>query len=57
MILDGEAGPFDLAPGDVVYVPPTAFTSWNEALQQLLPTLQTVSSLLTPFVQIKYLSE
>jgi polysaccharide export outer membrane protein len=38
-------------------VPPTAFTSWNEALQQLLPTLQTVSSLLTPFVQIKYLSE
>ena len=56
-ILDGEAGAFELAPGDVVFVPPTALTSWNEALQQLLPTLQTVSSLLTPFVQIKYLSE
>lgn len=57
MILNGEAGPFDLEPGDVVFVPPTALTSWNEAIQQLLPTLQTVSSLLTPFVQIKYLSE
>lgn len=56
-ILDGEAGPFELAPGDVVYVPPTALTSWNQALEQLLPTLQTVSGLLTPFVQIKYLSE
>lgn len=56
-ILDGEAGPFELAPGDVVFVPPTAMTNWNEALAQLLPTLQTVSGLLTPFVQIKYLSE
>jgi polysaccharide export outer membrane protein len=56
-ILDGEASPFELAPGDVVYVPPTGLTSWNQALEQLLPTLQTVSGLLTPFVQIKYLSE
>jgi polysaccharide export outer membrane protein len=56
-ILDGEAGPFELAPGDVVFVPPTALTTWNEGLQQLLPTLQTVSGLLTPFVQIKYLSQ
>lgn len=56
-ILDGEAGPFELAPGDVVYVPPTGITSWNQALEQLLPTLQTISGLLTPFVQIKYLSE
>lgn len=56
-ILAGEAGAFELAPGDVVFVPPTAVTSWNEALAQLLPTLQTVSGLLSPFVQIKYLSE
>lgn len=56
-ILAGEAGPFELAPGDVVFVPPTALTTWNEGLAQLLPTLQTVSGLLTPFVQIKYLSE
>ena len=56
-ILSGEAGPFELDPGDVVFVPPTALTTWNEGLQQLLPTLQTVSGLLTPFVQIKYLSQ
>jgi polysaccharide export outer membrane protein len=56
-ILDGEAGPFELAPGDVVFVPPTALTSWNQVLQQLLPSLQTISGLLTPFVQIKYLSQ
>jgi len=56
-ILAGEAGPFELAPGDVVYVPPTALTSWNEGLAQLLPSLQTISGLLAPFVQIKYLSE
>jgi polysaccharide export outer membrane protein len=56
-IMNGEAGPFELAPGDVVFVPPTGLTSWNEGIAQLLPTLQTVSGLLTPFVQIKYLSE
>lgn len=56
-ILEGEAANFELAPGDVVFVPTTALTDWNQALEQLLPTLQTVSGLLTPFVQIKYLSE
>jgi polysaccharide export outer membrane protein len=53
----GEVGPFELAPGDVVFVPPTGITNWNEALNQLLPSLQTISGLLTPFVQIKYLSQ
>ena len=56
-ILKGEAAPFPLAPGDVVFVPTTAFTNWNQALGQLIPTLQAVSGALTPFVQIKYLSE
>ncbi len=56
-ILAGEAAPFELVPGDIVFVPTTALTDWNQALEQLLPSLQTVSGLLTPFVQIKYLSE
>lgn len=56
-ILAGEAASFELVPGDVVFVPTTALTDWNQALEQLLPSLQTVSGLLTPFVQIKYLSE
>jgi polysaccharide export outer membrane protein len=56
-ILQGEAAPFELVPGDIVFVPTTALTDWNQALEQLLPSLQTVSGLLTPFVQIKYLSQ
>lgn len=56
-ILRGEAASFALAPGDIVFVPETAVTSWNEALQQILPTLETISGLLNPFVQIKFLSQ
>jgi polysaccharide export outer membrane protein len=56
-LLSGEAADFQLAPGDVVYVPPTWVTSWNQVLSQLLPTLQTISGVLAPFVQIKYLSQ
>ncbi len=56
-ILDGEAAPFELEPGDIVFVPITKVASWNEVLTQLLPTLQVVSGVLSPFVQIKYLSE
>jgi polysaccharide export outer membrane protein len=56
-IMKGEAAPFELLPGDVVFVPPRAFTTWNQALEQLLPTLQTVAGLLNPFVQIRYLQQ
>lgn len=56
-ILDGEAADFPLAPGDIVFVPMTGLTGWNEALTQLLPSLQTISGLLSPFVQIKYLTQ
>ena len=56
-ILKGEAASFALAPGDIVFIPETKVTSWNEAIQQFLPTLQSISGLLNPFVQIKYLSQ
>jgi polysaccharide export outer membrane protein len=56
-IMHGQAAPFALEPGDVVFVPPKGFTNWNQALAQILPTLQTISGLLTPFVQIKYLQQ
>jgi len=56
-ILDGEAANFHLMPGDIIFVPTTALTDWNNAMQQILPTLQSVSGLLSPFVQIKYLRE
>ena len=56
-LMQGEAADFALAPGDVVYVPPTWVTSWNQVLAQLIPTLQTISGVLNPFVQIKYLQQ
>lgn len=56
-IIKGEAAPFPLAPGDIVFVPETALTRWNQAIGQLLPSLQGISALLNPFVQIKFLSQ
>jgi polysaccharide export outer membrane protein len=56
LILAGQAAPFALQPGDIVFVPPTAVASWNQVLQQLLPSLQTVTAGLSPFVDIKYLT-
>jgi polysaccharide export outer membrane protein len=56
-ILRGEAANFPLAPGDIVFIPETALTTWTEAMQQILPSLQVISGLLTPFVQIKFLSQ
>lgn len=53
----GETLPMQLAEGDVVYVPKNAFATWNDALAEMLPSLSAVSSLLQPFVQIKFLSE
>ena len=57
LILHGEALPFSLAEGDIVYAPRSVIGNWNQALQDLLPSLQSVSAILQPFVSIKYLSE
>jgi polysaccharide biosynthesis/export protein len=56
-ILQGEALPFALQPGDVVFVPPTQVASWNQVLDMLIPSLTTISGVLNPFVSIKYLSQ
>ncbi len=53
----GEAPPLQLMEGDVVYVPKNAFGTWNDVIGEILPSLQAVSSLLQPFVSIKYLSQ
>lgn len=57
LIMKGEALPFALEPGDIVFVPPTPVASWNAVLTMLLPTLNTISGVLNPFVSIKYLSQ
>lgn len=57
MIMEGRAASFALEPGDIVFVPPTAVATWNQVLTQVLPSLQTISAILNPFVSIKYLSQ
>ncbi len=55
MIVQGDALPMELCEGDVIYIPKSAMTSWNEAISELLPTLQAFGAILSPFVQLKYL--
>jgi protein involved in polysaccharide export with SLBB domain len=54
-ILQGDALPFPLRDGDIIYVPKNRFGNWNDALAEILPSLQTVSAVLQPFVQIRFL--
>lgn len=56
-ILQGKAAPFFLKSGDVVFVPQTVVSNWNQVIQQILPSLQAISGILNPFVSIKYLSQ
>jgi polysaccharide export outer membrane protein len=55
-ILNGETRPFSLSDGDIVYVPKNWVGNWNQAINELLPTLQLFGAVINPFVQIKYLS-
>jgi polysaccharide export outer membrane protein len=56
-ILRGEALPLMLREGDIVYVPKSDTGTWNDAIAEILPSLQAISTILQPFVQIKFLSE
>lgn len=56
-ILRGEALPMPLAAGDIIYVPRSHLGAWNDAINEMLPTLQAISALLQPFVNIKFLME
>ena len=56
-IIRGDALPMALAEGDVIYIPKSALTTWNEAISELLPTLSAFGAILQPFVQVKYLSD
>ena len=51
----GEALPFILQDGDLVYVPQGKLQSWNEAIADLLPSLNLINQMLQPYVQLKYL--
>ncbi|MGE0143862.1 MAG: polysaccharide biosynthesis/export family protein [Planctomycetota bacterium] len=51
-MLEGRALPFPLRAGDVVYVPRSGWGNWNDALNEILPSLQTVGAILNPFVSL-----
>jgi polysaccharide export outer membrane protein len=53
----GETLPFQLVDGDVVYVPKSTFGTWNDALTEVLPSLQAISALMQPFVTVKFLTQ
>ena len=53
----GLAMPFPLQLGDVIYVPRSGVGNWNQAINEILPSLQAVSAILQPFVQIKFLRD
>jgi polysaccharide export outer membrane protein len=55
-VINGEALPFQLVKGDIIYAPRSRIGNWNEAINEILPSLRLVSSLLEPFVQITYLN-
>lgn len=56
-VLRGKAVPMQMQEGDIVFIPKSAIGGWNEAIAELLPSLQTVSAILQPFVNIKYLNK
>ncbi|MGB7630484.1 MAG: polysaccharide biosynthesis/export family protein, partial [Candidatus Deferrimicrobium sp.] len=56
-IRSGKTLSMQLVEGDVVYVPRNAFGTWNDAIAEILPSLNVVSALLQPFVQIKFLKQ
>lgn len=55
-VLQGDALPFPLRDGDIVYVPKNGFGNWNDAIAELMPSLQIFGAVLSPFVSMKYLS-
>jgi polysaccharide export outer membrane protein len=45
-----------ILPNDVVYVPPKGIKAYNSDIRDIEPTFRLISNMLTPFVNIKYLS-
>lgn len=56
-ILEGESRQFPLSDGDIVYIPKNWVGDWNQAINEILPSLQLLGAVLNPFVQIKFLSD
>lgn len=42
-----------LKPNDIVYVQPRRMKGWNKAISEVVPFFNAISSILTPYIQIK----
>jgi polysaccharide export outer membrane protein len=49
-ILKGEAPDIELRPDDIIFVPQTPLSRWNDVVQQILPTLSLVGAPIQPFM-------
>lgn len=49
-VLSGKAADIDLRPDDIVFVPQTALSRWNDIVQQILPTLTLIGAPIQPFM-------
>ncbi len=56
-MLHGEAVPFALEPGDIVYVPETGIASWAQLMSRILPTLQALNALVQPYAFIRAVTQ
>jgi polysaccharide biosynthesis/export protein len=56
-ILGGKSLPYPLKEGDIIFVSPSRVGNWNQAINEILPSLQLLSGVLQPFVQLKFLQQ
>ena len=54
-IMRGDAPPFNLSNGDIIYLPRTALGSWNDTMAEILPSIAAISAIMQPYVTLKYL--
>lgn len=52
MILDGQAPPFSLMAGDIVFLPKSKLGNWNDLMREILPTIEVLGNVMTPLAQI-----
>jgi polysaccharide export outer membrane protein len=57
VVMNGDALPLPLQDGDVIYIPRSGVANWNQALADMLPSLQAIGAVIQPFVQIKFLTD
>jgi polysaccharide biosynthesis/export protein len=50
LILKGESPDVELRPDDIVFVPQTTLSRWNDVVQQVLPTLSLIGAPIQPYL-------